>query len=139
MAIQKISTGTLGDDSVTAAQIAPGTIVDTDIGNNAVTTVKILDANVTTAKIADDAVTAAKLNVTGDGTLGQALTSDADGSMTWATISGASAGGAIYENLNSISADFTFGTNKNGMSVGPITIAATKTVTIPAGQRWVIL
>jgi len=61
VAIQKISTGTLGNDSVTAAQIAPGTIVDSDIANDAVTTVKILNANVTTAKIADANVTTAKI------------------------------------------------------------------------------
>ena len=61
MAIQKISTGTLGNDSVTAAQIAPGTIVDSDIANDAVTTVKILNANVTTAKITDANVTTAKI------------------------------------------------------------------------------
>jgi len=47
----------------------------------------INDANVVaTANIVDDAVNASKLNVTGNGTSGQALTSDADGSMTWATI-----------------------------------------------------
>jgi len=35
--------------------------------------------------IADDVVTAAKLDVTGDGTAGQLLQSDGDGSMTWVT------------------------------------------------------
>jgi hypothetical protein len=46
----------------------------------------IADSTVATAEIADGAVTAGKLNVTGDGTLGQALTSDADGSFSWTTI-----------------------------------------------------
>ena len=76
MAIQKISTGTLGNDSVTAAQIAPGTIVDSDLGDNAVTTAKILNANVTTAKIADDAVTLAKM---APGTDGNIISYDASG------------------------------------------------------------
>ena len=56
------------------------------IGTDKVLTSMILDANVTTAKMADDSVNATKLNVTGDGTSGQALTSDADGSMTWTTV-----------------------------------------------------
>jgi len=51
----------LADNSVTAAKIAAGTIVDSDIANDAVTTIKILDANVTTAKIADANVTTAKI------------------------------------------------------------------------------
>ena len=39
---------------------------------------------VDTANIADDAVGATQLNVSGNGTSGQMLTSDGDGSMTWA-------------------------------------------------------
>lgn len=58
----------------------------------------------------------------------------------WGTIGGgASAGGAIYQNKNSVSVNFTFDTNYNGMSVGPLTIDSGVTVTVPTGQRWVIL
>ena len=58
----------------------------------------------------------------------------------WGSIGGgASAGGAIYENTDDITDNYTLTTGSNGMSVGPITIAATKTVTVPSGQRWVIL
>jgi hypothetical protein len=98
-----------------------------------------LSGTASNAQIVASAVGATELNVTGDGTAGQALTSDADGTMTWATIEGASAGGAIYENLDSIAADFTLASNKNGMSVGPITINSGVTVTVPSGQNWVVL
>lgn len=58
----------------------------------------------------------------------------------WGSIGGgASAGGAIYENVNSIAANFTFASNSNGMSVGPITINSGVTVTVPSGQNWVVL
>jgi hypothetical protein len=58
----------------------------------------------------------------------------------WGSIGGsASAGGAIYENANAISADYTITTNTNGMSVSPLTVAAGVTVTIPTGSRWVVL
>lgn len=58
----------------------------------------------------------------------------------WGSIGGgASAGGAIYENTDDITADYTITAGSNGMSVGPMTIAAGVTVTIPSGQRWVIL
>ena len=73
-------------DVVITASILNANVTAAKLASDAVTTVKILDANVTTAKMADDSVNATKLNVTGDGTSGQALTSDADGSMTWTTV-----------------------------------------------------
>jgi hypothetical protein len=62
----------------------------------------------------------------------------ADGA--WGAIGGgASANGAIYENVDDITADYTITAGSNGMSVGPMTIAPLVTVTVPSGQRWVIL
>ena len=59
---------------------------------------------------------------------------------TWGSIGGgAAAGGAIYENIQSIGANYTMTTNYNGESVGPITINSGVTVTIPSGSRWVVL
>lgn len=43
---------------------------------------------VDTADIADNAINASKLNVTGNGTAGQFLSSDGDGTMTWADAGG---------------------------------------------------
>ena len=57
----------------------------------------------------------------------------------WGGISGAQANGVIYENNLTITANYTLTTNKNGFSVGPITISGGVTVTIPSGQRWVVL
>lgn len=58
----------------------------------------------------------------------------------WGSIGGgASAGGVIYENSTTISSNYTLSTAKNGFSVGPITIDAGVTVTVPSGQSWVIL
>lgn len=52
---------------------------------------------------------------------------------------GASAGGVIYENSTTISENYTLTTGTNGFSVGPITISAGFAVTVPSGQRWVVL
>jgi hypothetical protein len=57
----------------------------------------------------------------------------------WTSIGGAAAGGAVYENKQSINANYTMTTDYNGESVGPITIASGVVVTIPSGSRWVIL
>jgi hypothetical protein len=58
----------------------------------------------------------------------------------WGSIGGgASAGGAIYENTLTISANYTLTTSTNGLSVGPITVASGATVTVGSGQRWLVL
>ena len=57
----------------------------------------------------------------------------------WGGISGAQANGVIYENNVTITASYTLTTNKIGFSVGPITINSGAVVTIPSGQRWVVL
>lgn len=62
-----------------------------------------------------------------------------DGSTaSWQT-TGASAAGVIWENNVVIASDYTLSTSKNGFSVGPITINSGVSVTVPSGQRWVIL
>jgi hypothetical protein len=77
---------------------------------------------------------------TSDGSANQVLQTDGSGALSFATIGGgASAGGAIYENSDDITSDYTITSGKNGFSVGPMTIASGVTVTVPSGQRWVIL
>lgn len=71
------------------------------------------------------------------GNAGKFLTTDGT-NASWAA-SGASAGGVIWENTTNISSNYTLSTSKNGLSVGPITIASGVTVTVPSGQRWVVL
>ena len=62
MSQTQVQSGFIGDNSVTATQIAAGAITSAKIADGNVTTAKIADANVTTAKIADANVTTAKLN-----------------------------------------------------------------------------
>ena len=58
----------------------------------------------------------------------------------WTPVGGAKGGGgAIFENANTVSANYTITTNKNGMSAGPITVASGVTVTVPSGSRWVVV
>ena len=61
----------------------------------------------------------------------------------WGQLGGGATGGGndqvFVENGVTVTANYTLSTSKNAESVGPITINATKTVTIPSGQRWVIL
>ncbi len=62
----------------------------------------------------------------------------------WAEVpAGAPTGGStekvFYENENSVDTDYTLTTNYNAVSAGPVTVASGVTVTIPAGQAWVIV
>jgi len=62
----------------------------------------------------------------------------------WAEVpAGAPTGGGtekvFYENENSVDTDYTLTTNYNAVSAGPVTVASGVTVTIPAGQAWVIV
>jgi hypothetical protein len=54
-------------------------------------------------------------------------------------ISAAQAGGAIYENTQTITSNYTITAGSNGMSAGPITVNTGVTVTVPTGSTWVIV
>lgn len=57
----------------------------------------------------------------------------------WGVVGGAVASGCIYENNTTVSENYTMSTGKNGFSVGPISIASGYSVTVPSGQRWLIM
>lgn len=45
----------------------------------------------------------------------------------------------VYENTQSISTSYTIPSGSSAMSVGPITLANSVSITIPSGSRWVVL
>jgi len=60
------------------------------------------------------------------------------GVMNGAAQAGLASGG-LTENTQNISTSYTISTNRNALSVGPITVASGQAVTVPSGSRWVIL
>jgi len=62
---------------------------------------------------------------------------------SWSQIGGGATGAggdAVFvENGTIVTTSYTLSTSKNAMSVGPITVNSGQTVTIPSGQRWVVL
>jgi len=64
-------------------------------------------------------------------------------SAGWGSVGGGATGAggdAVFqENELNVTTSYTLTTGKNAMSVGPITIDSGATVTIPSGQRWVVL
>lgn len=85
-----VTTAKLADSSVTSAKIANGTIVGADIATD----------TITATNIAANAVGASELNVTGNGTSGQYLASDGDGTMTWTTLAVAAGGFSNLQTFN---------------------------------------
>ena len=88
----------------------------------------------------------------GDGTAGQALTTNGTGTLSWADAGGGGATGGgsdkvFQENLLTVDTDYTIGTNIGGTAligsgascVGPITVASGITLTVPANARLVVL
>lgn len=49
------------------------------------------------------------------------------------------ANNSMYENNQNINVSYTITAGRSAMSVGPITVASGKTVTVPSGSKWVIL
>lgn len=94
---------------------------------------------------------AGKAPVVGDLELGELALNTYDGKLytkkdngvaSIVELSGGSGGGPITETDQVISQDLTINTintGKNGMSVGPVEIAATYAVTVPENTTWVIL
>ena len=85
--LNSIATANIDADAVTNAKIADDSIDSEHYVDGSIDTAHIADDQITSAKIADNAVGADALNVSGNGTSGQALLSDGDGTFSWGSSS----------------------------------------------------
>ena len=152
-----LTAGDKGEITVTSGtswSIDNGVITTAKLVDNSVTTAKILDNAITTAKINADAVTMNKLgagalpsDITVDtaqltGTIPTARFPSVLPALDGGNLTGILAtvgNGCVYENNQTITSDYTVGTNKNAMSAGPITIANGIVVTIGASESYTII
>ena len=121
-----VGTSDIKNGAVTAAKLAPGAAVPAQAGQAG----KFLTTN---GSVASWASVEALPSQTGNA--GKYLRTD--GSV--ASWQDAATVGAVLTNSNSITANYTLPTNFNGLSVGPINIASGVTVTVPSGQRWIVI
>ncbi len=82
-----VNTSYLVNNAVTSTKLADASVTGNKIADDSVTGNKIATDAVGSSEIADNSVSASELNVSGNGTQGQYLGSDADGSFTWTDIS----------------------------------------------------
>jgi len=80
-----IDTAQLADDAVTTAKINDLAVTTAKIAADAVTNAKMADDSVGADELIDNSVGAAALNISGNGTSGQYVTSDGDGSFSYTT------------------------------------------------------
>lgn len=111
-----ITTSDIDNSAVTLQKLAVDSVNTGKLQADSVTTVKIVDGAVVTSKINDNAVNAAKLNVSGNGTSGQSLVSDGDGSFSWATAGGIGVG-QTWQNLTGSRSLGTTYTNNTGKPI----------------------
>jgi hypothetical protein len=131
----------------------------TNASNSATAAASSATAAAASAASIDLSVLTSKTSATGSSIIPSGTTAQRDGSPVngyfrynssvnsfegyvngaWGGVGGAQAGGVIFENSLTISSNYTLTTSKNGLSVGPITINSGVSVTVPSGQRWVIL
>ena len=128
-------------DLAAAALPKAGGAMTGDITLNAQSDLRFADSD-SSHYIAIQAPSAVAANVTltlpaADGTNGQVLSTNGSGALSWATAAGGS--GLIAETQQTISQDYTLTAGYNGFSVGPVEVAASYTVTVPASATWVIL
>lgn len=80
---------------ISADVIQTGSITTALIKDDAITAAKIAPNAVGASEIVDKVIGASKLNVVGNGTAGQFLASDGDGTMTWSTVANSYAGNQV--------------------------------------------
>ena len=90
MALTKLNTYSLADNTVTSSKIGVDVIVAEDLAANSVTVSEITDDAVTQAKIADEAVNEARMQISNAGSNGQFLSKQSGntGGLTWADAGG---------------------------------------------------
>ena len=128
-------------DLAAAALPLAGGAMTGDITLNAQSDLRFADSD-SSHYIAIQAPSTVAANVTltlpaADGTNGQVLSTNGSGALSWATAAGGSA--LIAETQQTISQDYTLTAGYNGFSVGPVEVAASYSVTVPANATWVIL
>jgi hypothetical protein len=83
IAADAITGAKIADGSIDSEHLVDGSIDANHLSASSVTAAAIADNAVGASEIAANAVGASEINVSGNGTAGQVLTSDGDGTMSW--------------------------------------------------------
>ena len=144
------------DDSIESADIKAGTIVNSDINASAAIAMTKLAVDPTDASnitsgtlpagrytdtVYTHPTTAGNKHIPTAGATDQVLTYSSSGTASWVAPAGGDslASGMIRTNGLTISENVTFVGDENGITYGPVTVAATYTVTVTSPSVWHVL
>jgi hypothetical protein len=116
-----VATADIDNLAVTTGKLAADAVDGTKIADDAISNEHIATDAVNADSIAANAVGASEINVTGNGTAGQYLASDGDGTMTWTTL----AAGGGFSNIQVF--------NSSGTWTNPGNIEKVKVTVVGAG------
>ena len=114
-----VATADIDNLAVTTAKIAADAIDGTKIANDAINSEHYAADSIDSEHYAPNSVDATALNVPGNGTAGQYLASDGDGTMTWTTL----AAGGGFSNIQVFNTPGTW-TNPGNIEKVKVTVVA---------------
>jgi hypothetical protein len=130
--LDTVDTAQIDADAIDGTKIADDSIDSEHIVDGSIDTVHIGDSQITSAKIANNNVTADELNVSGDGTSGQVLLSDGDGSFSWGDAITKTTGSAPYYAARAFGFinGWTTASLLNGQNIASVSRSATGKYTV---------
>jgi hypothetical protein len=120
--LSTVDTAQIDNDAITTAKILDANVTNAKMANDSVDTAQIVDDAVTTAKIVDNAVTAPKV-AGANGTSGQLLQSDGDGTMSWVTVD--TGGLGVSQSWQNVTGSRSSGTTYTNSTGKPIQVMIT--------------
>lgn len=136
------TTTTAGSGTITLAGAQPGFQSFSVIGNGNTTYYTIVGA--TEWEVGIGTYTASGTTLSRDTVLassasGAKVTFSAGTKNVFCDYPAYEANKPIDENFITITSNYTVTTGKNGFSVGPVSVASGVAVTVPSGQKWVVI
>ena len=128
---------TLLENGIDSVHYVDGSIDNEHIADDAINSEHYAAGSIDNEHLADDAVGVAELSATGTASSSTFLRGD----NTWTAIAtdANTTTKGLYEHAHTIAANYSITSGNNAMSVAPVTINSSISVTVPTGSTWTIV
>jgi rhodanese-related sulfurtransferase len=128
---------TLLEDGIDSVHYVDGSIDNEHIADDAINSEHYAAGSIDNEHLADDAVGVAELSATGTASSSTFLRGD--NSWTAIATDANTTTKGLYEHAHTIAANYSITSGNNAMSVAPVTINSSISVTVPTGSTWTIV